>query len=188
MPMKGRQMEPKTPIVVMVVAAGRNGVIGSDGDMPWRMRSSLRRFRALTMGKPMIMGRKTFESIGKPLDGRDTIVVTRNKAFKVEGVHVAADLAAALRIGADLAAARKADEIVIAGGGEIYRQALAFASVVHLDLIDATPAGDTTFPQLDPGEWQEVGRETVAGLAEDEHALIAVRFERTGEPRAIVAA
>ena len=114
--------------ITLVVAAARNGVIGRAGDMPWRMPSSLRRFRALTLGRPMIMGRKTFEAIGRPLDGRDTIVVTRNAAFAASGVHLAASLPEALRIAAKLAVARTTNEIIIAGGGEIYRAALPLAA------------------------------------------------------------
>jgi dihydrofolate reductase len=168
-----------------VVAAARNGVIGSGGSMPWRMPSSLRRFRQLTLGRPMIMGRKTYEAIGRPLDGRDTIVVTRNPGFRVAGVHVAGSLAEAFALALPLARARAVTEIIIAGGGEIYRAALPFACRVHLDLIDAAPAGDTTFPPLDPAAWREASRAPIAPSKGDEHAATAVLYERIGEPRPI---
>jgi dihydrofolate reductase len=169
--------------VTLVVAATRNGVIGRDGDMPWRMPSSLRRFRSLTMGRPMIMGRKTFHAIGKPLDGRDTIVVTRDSSFKAPGVHVAGSLLEAFRIAQELAAARGTDEIVIAGGGEIYRLALPYATDVHLDRIDTDLEGDTTLPRLDPAEWREVARHLIERHPRDEYPAEAIHFHRIGAPR-----
>lgn len=150
--------------------------------MPWRMPSSLKRFRALTMGRPMIMGRKTFESIGRPLDGRDTIVVTRNVNFKVEGVHCAANLAEALAVASRLASARGSNEIIIAGGGEIYRAALPFATDVQLDRIEAEPAGDTVFPQLDRNEWQEITSIPIPPATNDQFRATAVHYERIGRP------
>ncbi|MBS0242925.1 MAG: dihydrofolate reductase [Proteobacteria bacterium] len=169
--------------VVLVVAVARNGVIGRGGDMPWRMPSSLRRFRALTMGRPMVMGRKTFQSIGKPLDGRDTIIVTRQREFQVAGAHTVGDLAAALRLGQQLAQARGSDEIVIAGGGEIYVEALPYATRIDMDEIDAAPDGDTRFARLDPAEWREARREPVERHPKDDHGLTAVTFVRRSPPR-----
>lgn len=176
------------PDVTLVVAATRDGVIGRGGGMPWRMPSSLKRFRALTMGRPMIMGRKTYASIGRPLDGRDTIVVTRNSDFKENGVHVVDSLAAALRLAQRLAAARGVDEIIIAGGGEIYAAALPYATIVHLDWIDAIVAGDTRFPALDPSEWDEVERHQIAPDPRDEHSATAILFRRSGRPRPLPSA
>ena len=174
-------------IVTLVVAAARNGVIGRGGDMPWRMPSSLKRFRALTMGRPMIMGRKTCEAIGRPLDGRDTIVVTRNPDFNVNGTHRTASLGEALRLAAQLAAQRGTTEIIIAGGGEIYAAALPYATRVHLDLIDAAPAGDTVFPGLAPAEWLEVARTPIPPSPRDEFAATAVSYERIGPARPLTA-
>jgi dihydrofolate reductase len=171
--------------VTLVVAVARNGVIGLSGDMPWRMPSSLRRFRRLTLGRPMIMGRKTYDAIGRPLDGRDSIVVTRRQDFSVPGVHRAAGLGDALRLAEELALGRGVDEIVIAGGGEIYRECLPFATRVEIDLIDAAPAGDTTFPDLDPAEWREVQREPIVPVAGDEHPAVAVTFQRIGAARPV---
>jgi dihydrofolate reductase len=174
--------------VSLVVAATRNGVIGRAGGMPWRMPSSLRRFRMLTMGRPMVMGRKTYQSIGKALDGRDTVVVTHDRAFSADGVHVAASLADALRLARQLAAARGVDEIVIAGGGEIYRLALPYATDVHLDRIDTDLDGDTTLPPLDPAEWQEVDRQPIEPHLRDEYPAEAIHFRRIGAPATLAEA
>jgi len=164
--------------VTFVVAATRNDVIGRDGDMPWRMPSSLRRFRSLTMGRPMIMGRKTYRAIGKALDGRDTIVVTRDRAFSAVDVHVAGSLAHAFELACGLAKARGTDEIIIAGGGEIYRQALPYATDIHLDRIDTELDGDAFLPPLDPAEWREVNREPIPPHPRDEFSVTAIHFRR----------
>lgn len=181
-------MQTANHVVTLVVAAARNGVIGRSGDMPWRMPSSLKRFRALTMGRPMIMGRKTFEAIGRPLDGRDSIVVTRNPDFAVAGVFRAASLAEAFAIAARLAAARATAEIIIAGGGEIYAAALPYATRVHLDLIDAVLDGDTVFPDLDPAQWRQAARSPMQPSAKDEFAATAILYERIGVPQPLPAA
>lgn len=180
--------EPGSFKVVLVVAAARNGVIGDDGDMPWRMPSSLRRFRQLTMGRPMIMGRKTYQAIGRPLEGRDSIVVTRDPSFRPEGVHAVDNLADAFAVASRLARARGTDEIVVAGGGEIYRATLPFAHIVQLDEIDATPTGDTTFPQLNPGEWREAARSPMARHERDQYGAEAVTMVRIGAPRSLTEA
>ncbi len=170
-------------IVSLVVAATRNGIIGRAGDMPWRMPSSLRRFRTLTMGKPMVMGRKTFEAIGRALDGRDTIVVTRNAEFHVDGVHVASSLDDGLAIAERLAHARGTDEMIIAGGGEIYAAAMPYATHVHLDLIETELDGDTVFPRLDPAVWREVSRHPIDPSPTDDFAATAILFERQNAAR-----
>lgn len=145
--------------ISLVVAIGENGVIGAGGGLPWRIRADLRRFRAVTMGKPMIMGRKTFDSIGKALDGRDSIVVTRRSDFLPEGVIVAHDLDAALALAAERAAARGVDEIAVIGGGEVFAAVIGRADRVHLTHVEAAPDGDVFFPELDPEDWKEVSRE-----------------------------
>ena len=164
--------------VTIVVAVTRNGVIGRDGDMPWRMPSSLRRFRSLTLGRPMIMGRKTFQAIGRVLDGRDTIVVTRDPSFQAAGTHRAGSLDEALALANKLAEARGVDEVIIAGGGEIYGVALPYATEVQIDLIETEVQGDTRFPALDPSEWCEVERSAIEPHARDEHAATAIVFRR----------
>ena len=145
------------PLVSLIVAAASNGVIGRDNAMPWRLPEDLAHFKRLTLGHPVIMGRKTYESIlaalGKPLPGRTNIVVTRQAAFAAPGCIVAASVDAAF------AAARGAEAIFVIGGAEIYRLALERADRVYLTRIDAPFEGDATFPALDPALWREAERE-----------------------------
>ena len=136
--------------VTIIVAVADNGVIGSQGKIPWHLREDLQRFKRLTMGHPIVMGRKTWESIGRPLPGRESIVVTRQDGYRAEGAKVAGSLRDAL----DLAGR---DAFVI-GGGELYREALPLADRVELTRVHAAPEGDATFPPLGP-EWREVARE-----------------------------
>lgn len=149
--------------IVAIVAAGENGVIGRDGDLPWRIPSDLKHFKALTLGRPMIMGRRTWASIGKALPGRTTIVVTRDPAFRAEGAEVAASLEAAIDRGRAIAARDGVDTVAIVGGGEIYAQALPLCTRVELTEVKLAPdpAGAVAFPRLDPAEWVETAR--VAG-------------------------
>lgn len=163
-------------IVSLVVAVSRNGVIGRDGGLPWHISSDLKRFKAITMGKPVIMGRKTWDSLPrKPLPGRSNIIVTRQAGFRAEGALVAADVNAALA----LAAMEKPAEICVIGGGEIYRQALPHAGRVYLTEVALEVAGDTHFPALDPAEWREVSREEVKAGASDSADFVLRVMERT---------
>lgn len=173
--------------LVVVVAVGENDVIGHGDLIPWRISSDMKRFRALTMGKPLIMGRRTFRSIGRPLPGRDTIVVTRDPGFAADGVLVAADLAAAVALAAEAAQRRGTGEAIIAGGGEIYAALLPAARRVHLTRVHLSPAGDVHFPVLDPALWREVARERPEPGERDEAAFEFIDYERIGEPRAVVA-
>jgi dihydrofolate reductase len=141
-------------IVSLVVAVARNGVIGRDGGLPWHSAADLKQFRALTMGKPVIMGRKTWESLPRrPLPGRRNIVITRQARYRADGAEVVADAAQAMARCAD------ADEVCIIGGGEIYRLFWERANRIYLSRIDVEVAGDTFFPRLEPGEWTETHRE-----------------------------
>jgi dihydrofolate reductase len=150
------------PEITLVVARGRDGAIGRQGALPWHLPADLKHFKRLTVGKPVVMGRKTFESIGKPLPGRHNIVVTRNSGWQSEGVTVAANLAEAIAA-AGLDPQSRAGEIMIIGGGEIYAQSLLFATRVHLTEVEIdVPDADAHFPRLDPAEWQEVSREAYA--------------------------
>jgi dihydrofolate reductase len=135
--------------VAIVVAAAENGVIGAGNQMPWRLPDDLKRFKALTLGKPVVMGRKTYESIGKPLPGRANIVISRRSDLQLQGCTVVNSVPAAM------AAAGDAQEIAIIGGAEIYAQALSSTDVVHLTRVHTTLAGDAWFPALDPAEWRE---------------------------------
>ena len=145
--------------LIFIVAVAKNGVIGGDNKLLWRLSGDLKRFKALTMGKPMIMGRKTFDSIGKPLPGRETIVVTRDAGWRHEGVQVARDLAGALALAQAAAERMGASEITVVGGGEIYRQLLPQADRIEWTEVDLAPEGDALFPPLDPKEWRESARE-----------------------------
>ncbi|MBZ0218355.1 MAG: dihydrofolate reductase [Fimbriimonadaceae bacterium] len=167
-----------TPIISIVVAVAENGVIGQGGDMPWRLSSDLKRFRAITLGKPIIMGRKTFDSIGKPLDGRDNIVVTRQKDFAPAGIHVVSNLDDALKLGGECAAKNNVAEIVVIGGGEIYAQALPKARRIHLTEVHAALDGDTHFPVLPATEWREVSRQAVPRGEKDSADTSYVILER----------
>jgi dihydrofolate reductase len=150
------------PLISLVVARARDGAIGRKGSLPWRIGEDLKHFKHLTVGKPVVMGRKTFESIGRPLPGRHNIVVTRNRDWRAEGVTVVANLAEAIVAGG-LDPKVRAPEIMIIGGGEIYAQALLFADRVHVTEIDIEVAdADAHFPPLDPAQWQEMARETHA--------------------------
>jgi dihydrofolate reductase len=168
-----------TPVRVAIVAAvGKNGVIGAAGALPWRVRADLRRFRALTMGKPVVMGRKTFESIGRPLDGRDNIVVTRRKGFAPEGVLVADSVAAAIVLAKRCAAARGVDEVYVVGGGELYAQALPLADRLYVTHVSAEPEGDAVFPAIAASEWVEVSREEVPFSEGDTASATRSVYER----------
>lgn len=138
------------PIGSLIVAMARNGVIGREGTIPWHLSTDLRRFRKLTMGHPMIMGRKTFESIGRPLPGRTSIVLTRQPDFQPEGVTVVSEWEAAL---AEVSAA---PEYFVIGGGDVYRLALPHVDRIYLTRVAAEVSGDVTFPELDWSAWQLV--------------------------------
>lgn len=137
--------------VVLIVAVADNGVIGRDNQLIWRLRTDLQRFKALTLGTPMVMGRKTFQSIGKPLPGRETIVVTGDPSFRPEGAMVAPSLEEAIAMAQRRAAALGARAIPVVGGGDIYRQAMGLADTIHLTRVHCAPDGDTYFPDPDPG-------------------------------------
>ncbi len=162
--------------LVLVVARARNGVIGVDGRLPWHLPADLRRFKALTVGKPVIMGRKTFESIGKPLPGRHNIVLTGTADWHAEGVTVASNLAEAIAA-AGLDPRARASEIMVIGGARVYAEALPSATRLELTEVDAAPAGDTHFPPLDPARWRETAREAHAGTG-DQPAFAFVTLVR----------
>ncbi len=141
--------------VTLVVAVGANGVIGVDGSLPWRLPEDLAHFKQLTLGHPLVMGRATFESIGRPLPGRTTIVVTRQPDWSADGVETAGSLDTALARAAELD-----DEVFVVGGAQVYAEALE-RDLVHLMCVTrvaASPQGDTYFPAVDWERWQEVGR------------------------------
>lgn len=160
-----------TPLqMVFVVAVADNGVIGRDNAMPWRLKSDLKRFKALTFGKPVVMGRKTFLSIGKPLPGRTNIVVTRDAGFQAAGAIVARSLDAALDVARGDALRRLASEIMVIGGAEIYAQWIGRADRLEVTHIHAQPDGDAFLHDLrapDPARWDETARVPNAAGADD---------------------
>ena len=164
--------------IAFVVAAAANGVIGRDGDLPWRLPSDLKRFRALTLGKPVIMGRKTYQSIGKPLDGRDNIVLSRQPDFRPPGVTVVAEIGEAVQLGRRLAAQRGVDEVAIIGGAEVFRAALALTQRIYLTSVKASPPGETRLPQFDPETWQETAREPMPKGPRDQYCADFIVLER----------
>jgi dihydrofolate reductase len=168
------------PRIALVVAVGENGVIGRDGRLPWRLPSDLKRFRALTLGKPMIMGRKTYESIGKPLDGRDTIVVTRRNDFAAPGVYRSNSIAEAIALATKLAVGRGVEEIAVIGGEEIFRVTLPLAHRIYLTRVLGAPTGDTYFPASDPAIWHESARERMQQTPMDEFAADFIVLDRQG--------
>jgi dihydrofolate reductase len=150
------------PLITLIVAVADSGVIGRDNTLPWHLPEDLKRFKRLTMGKPILMGRKTFESIGKPLPGRQNIVVTRDTNYRREGVTVVHDAEAALR------AAGPVPEIMVIGGAELFAALLPRAGRIHLTRVHGNIPGDVMWPALDEREWSVVERESHS--ADDRHA------------------
>ena len=140
-------------ILSLIVAVANNGVIGHNGDLPWRIPGDMKFFKATTIGKPIVMGRKTWESLGRALPGRENIVVTRRAGFDAPGASVVESLDAAL------AQVPDADEVMVIGGAEIYALALPHVARIYLTKVHATPDGDTHFPDLQAADWRELGRE-----------------------------
>jgi dihydrofolate reductase len=168
--------------VAIYVAIAENGVIGRDGGLPWRLSTDLKRFRADTMGKPIIMGRKTYEGIGRPLPGRLNIVVTRDKTWRAEGVEVAHSLEAAVQL-ATVRAGRMADvdEVCVIGGGEIYAQAMLLADRLHVTHVLAAVDGDAHFPPIDPDSWRMVSSQDIPAGEKDSHPTRYSVYERRRE-------
>ena len=166
--------------LVIAVAVARNGVIGAGGGLAWKISDDLKWFKSVTMGKPVIMGRKTFDSIGKALPGRDNIVVTRSPDFIAEGVFVARSIESAVRLGEALAKERGADEIAVIGGGDIYAQVLPRTARIYLTRVGADVAGDVLFPALDSAEWRETGAGGCEKSEKNQYACEFVILDRKG--------
>jgi dihydrofolate reductase len=167
--------------LTIVAAIARNGALGKDDAIPWRASSDLKRFREITWGRPLIMGRKTFQSIGKPLPGRETVVVTRDRDFSVQGaehLHVAHDFDEALGMADRIGRAMHAAEIILAGGAELYRLGLPLVEYLRLTLVDCEPEADAFFPDVDWSQWKELRHETPERGAKDEFRLDYVDYKR----------
>lgn len=165
------------PILSLVVAVAENGVIGRDGAMPWRQPTDLKRFRALTTGAPIVVGRKTFQSIGRPLPDRTNIVVSRSGWEPGDTVHLAHELGVALDLALSIARRDGLEEAFVIGGSEIYAAALPRIARAHVTRIHASPDGDAYFPELGP-EWRERSRERVEPGAKDDHPMSFLVLER----------
>ncbi len=160
--------------IVLVAAVAENGMIGRNGAMPWRLPADLAHFKRVTMGHPIVMGRRTYEAIGRALPGRRNIVVTRNPRFSAPGVEAAASLERALALAGD------AEQVMVIGGAELYRAALPLANRIHLTRVHARPEGDTRFPELDASEWREVSCRTRPTDPDNAFGLSFIELQRVG--------
>jgi dihydrofolate reductase len=164
--------------IVFMVAVADNGVIGSDNKLPWHLRSDLQRFKKMTLNKPVIMGRKTFQSIGKPLRGRTNIVVTRDPAFTAAGVVAAPSLDRAFDVAQGDALRRFAPDIVVIGGAEIFALAMGRADRLEVTHVHASPEGDTFFASIDPDVWEQVASSWHEKTADDTADVSYVTYRR----------
>lgn len=166
------------PPLVIVAAVAANGVIGGDNRLLWRIRSDLKHFRSLTIGHPVIMGRKTFESIGKPLPGRETVLLTRERMRRIDGVHIAHSVDEAGALAGELAQRMGVGEAMVAGGAEIYRLLMPLAQRMEITEVALSPEGDAYFPAITRQEWRENRRETHKASADDEADFAFVSYAR----------
>ena len=164
----------------LIVAVAENGVIGRDNKLPWYIPADLRYFKQVTLGKPVIMGRKTWESMNRALPGRTNIVITRQSDYQAEGARVVPDLAAAIELAESTALIDGVEELMVIGGAEIYRLALPLADRLYLTEVHADVAGDTFFPDWDREDWQEMAREQHEAPGEDNYRYSFAVYERAG--------
>ncbi len=162
----------------LIVAMAENGVIGKDNGLPWKISSDLKYFRETTMGKPVIMGRKTFQSIGRPLPGRVNIVITRDVTFAPDGVITALSLDMALDVGKNLALAKGVEEVMVIGGAQIYELTLSDADRLYLTRVHGNMEGDTFFPPLNGDDWLEASRQRHAASEKDSHDYSLIVLDR----------
>ncbi|HWK97110.1 MAG TPA: dihydrofolate reductase [Pseudolabrys sp.] len=164
--------------IVLVAAIGENGVIGNGGQLPWRLKSDLQHFKRVTLGKPIVMGRKTYESIGKPLPGRTNIVMTRDLSHAVPGGIIATSLDAALGIAVEDAAKRGVRDLMIIGGGDVFDRTMSMADRLEITHVHASPLGDVYFPAIDPAEWRETERQHYDAGPDDDASFDTVTYVR----------
>ena len=170
--------QPRPVELVLIAAVADNGVIGRNGGLPFRQRSDLKRFKALTVGKPVVMGRKTYLSIGRPLPERTNIVVSRDAGFAAPGVLVADDLAAALSAARGDALRRGSDTIAVIGGTAIFEQCMGLADRMEITHVHARPQGDVYFPPIDPAHWRVISRSEYPAGGRDEATFEYVTYQR----------
>ena len=164
--------------LAIVAAIADNGVIGRDNRLPWRLATDLRRFRALTWGRPLLMGRRTWDSIGRPLPGRRTVVLTRDPDFRPAGAEVAQGFEDGLGLARRIAADEGAEAVMVVGGTALFAAALPIAARLHLTLVHAWPDGDACFPAYDAAEFRETWRESHPAGASDDHPFTFLDLER----------
>jgi dihydrofolate reductase len=165
--------------IVLVAAIGENRVIGRDNGMPWRLKSDLKHFRAVTTGHPILMGRRTYLSVGRPLPGRTNIVISRDPDFAAPGIVVAPSLEAALETGRGDALRRGANAIMVTGGAVLYAETMALADRLEITRVHLSPDGDTLFPEIDPKMWREAARTVHPAGPGDDAAFDVVSYVRT---------
>src|SRR5262245_33022851 len=171
------------PSIILVAAVAENGVIGQGGGLPWRLKSDLQHFRAATTGKPVVMGRKTYASIGKPLKDRTNIVITRDRTYAAPGVLVAPSVETALAVARGDALRRGIDAIAVIGGAEIYAQCMPQADRLVITQVHLRPTGDTKFPIIDPVTWSAAGRSEHEAGPGDEAGFSVIEYRRiSGAP------
>lgn len=166
--------------IVLVAAVAENNVIGANGGMPWRLRSDLQHFRRLTINKPVVMGRKTWQSLGKPLKDRTNIVVSRDPKFGAPGALVVPTFEAALDAARQDAERRGTDEIMVIGGSDIFSAAMPLADRLEITRVHASPAGDVFFPAIDPALWRQTSSYRHSASPNDDSAFTVSTFERIG--------
>lgn len=164
--------------IILVAAVGENGVIGRDNALPWRLKSDMQHFRKVTTARPVVMGRETFASIGKPLKDRTNIVISRNSDYAAPGILVAKSLEAALEAARGDALRRSADAIAIIGGSGIFREMMNIADRLEITVVHASPEGDTFFPQIDPKIWRETARMRHPAAPQDDADFSFVTYMR----------
>lgn len=168
----------RDPIIALVVARAENGAIGVGGDLPWRLSTDLKQFRKVTLGKPVIMGRRTFMSLPHVLDGRVNVVLTRNAAFVAPGAVMAYNLEEAMDVARKEAAKAGVDEIMVIGGDDVFRAVMPLAKRIYLTEVHATPDADTWFEDFDLKDWRELSRERHEPGPKDEYPFSFVVLER----------
>ena len=164
--------------LAIIVAAAENGVIGRNNALPWHLSEDLKYFKRMTMGKPIVMGRKTYESIGRPLPGRTNIVISRDPGFRAEGTTTVCSLEGALALSRDIALIDGCEELVVIGGAEIYKAAIPLADILYITEVHAPVEGDARLPKIDWHNWREIGREHHRAVSPNPYDYSFVVYER----------
>lgn len=168
----------REPRLTLVAAVAENGVIGNNGQLPWKIPGDLKRFKELTIGKPVVMGRLTYESMGGPLAGRANIVLTRDRSYRAAGATVVHDLEAALSLAAKEALKANTDEVAIIGGNVVFTETLPRAHRLEITEVHGSPEGDAYFPKFDRNEWKEISRKGPQQGEKDSLPYSFVTYER----------